>query len=47
MNRTISEIRYISESYVKAVEVQDDIDLIYYYVKKADGRWVINIPPLK
>ncbi len=45
-NRTISEIRYISETYVKAVEVQNDMDLIYYYVKKNNGKWIINIPPL-
>lgn len=43
-NRTISEIRYISETHVKAVDVQDDLDLIFYYFKKINGKWLVNIP---
>lgn len=44
--RRITEIRYVSETYVKAVDVQDDADLIYYYFRKVGGSWKVNLPPL-
>jgi len=43
---SISEIRYESSTLVKAVEVQDDADIVYYYFKKIDGKWFIHIPQL-
>lgn len=42
----ITEIRYESDIYVKAVEVQDDEDLIYYYFKKINGKWLVHIPAI-
>lgn len=42
----ISEIRYESNTYVKAVEVQQDQDLVYYYFKKINNKWQVHIPPL-
>ena len=42
----ITEIRYESTTYVKAVEVQEEQDLVYYYFKKIDGKWLVHIPPL-
>ena len=42
----ITEIRYESDSYVKAVEVQEDQDLIYYFFKKINGKWLVHIPQL-
>ena len=47
MGREVTEIRYISPSYIKAVQVtDDDKDIVYYYFNKIDGTWKINIPPL-
>lgn len=47
MGREVTEIRYISPSYIKAVQVTDeDKDIVYYYFNKIDGAWKINIPPL-
>ncbi len=45
--RTITEIRYVSETYVKAVDVQGNTDLIYYYFKKINGKWKVYLPPLE
>ena len=42
----ITEIRYESATYVKAVEVQEEQDLVYYYFKKINGKWLVHIPPL-
>ena len=42
----ISEIRYESSTYVKAVEVQEDQDLVYYYFQKINNKWLVHIPPL-
>jgi len=42
----ITEIRYESATYVKAVEVQEEQDLVYYYFKKNNGKWLVHIPPL-
>lgn len=47
MGREVTEIRYISPSYIKAVQVtEEDKDIVYYYFNKMDGTWKINIPPL-
>ena len=42
----ITEIRYESATYVKAVEVQEEQDLVYYDFKKINGKWLVHIPPL-
>lgn len=46
-NNKVDEIRYISKTNIKAVEVKDDgTELIYYYFVKKDGEWYVNIPKL-
>lgn len=46
-NRRVDEIRYISKSYVKAVQVKDDASIIvYYYFVKENGKWIVHIPEL-
>ncbi len=43
----VEEIRYISENFVKVVSVKNDSDLIFYYFKKENNEWKINLPPLE
>lgn len=45
-NRTVTEIRYISDNYVKAIEVKSDFDYVYYYFNKINEKWLIHLPPL-
>ena len=46
-NRRVDEIRYISKSYVKAVQVKDDSSIVvYYYFIKENGKWIVHIPEL-
>ena len=42
-----SEIRYESSTYVKAVEVQEDYNLVYYDFKKINNKWKVHITPLE
>lgn len=43
----VDEIRYISKTNIKAVEVKSDgTELVYYYFVKKDGKWYVNIPKL-
>lgn len=44
--RTVSEIRYISDTYIKAIQVQEEQDIVYYYFNKIDGKWMVHLPPL-
>lgn len=44
--REVNEIRYISETEVKAVQVHEDQDVIYYYFNKVNGKWMVHIPPI-
>ncbi len=46
IGRQIDEIRYISDSYVKAVQVTDSQDVVYYYFIKLNGIWKLKLPPL-
>lgn len=46
IDRKVSEIRYISPTEVKAVEVDDDKDIIYYEFEKINGRWLVKLPIL-
>ena len=43
-NHSVTEIRYISPEYVKAVQVREKNDIIYYYFVKQDGKWLIRLP---
>ena len=45
-NRTVEEIRYISRDSVKAVEVRDETDIVYYNFVKTNGKWLVRIPYL-
>lgn len=52
--KTVSEIRYISDSYIKAVQVQESekgkdnaLVTVYYYFNKINGRWMVHIPPIE
>ena len=39
----VDEIRYMSETSIKAVHREDNRDVIYYYFKKVDGKWFLSI----
>ena len=46
-NSQIDEIRYISRTHVKAVQIREDMpDAIYYEFKKENGKWLVYIPPV-
>lgn len=43
----VDEIRYISKSSIKAVQVKDDKSIVvYYYFTKINGKWLIHLPPI-
>lgn len=46
IGRQVDEIRYVSDSYVKAVQVTDSQDVVYYYFVKINGIWKVTLPPL-
>lgn len=46
-NSQIDEIRYISKTHVKAIQLREDLpDAIYYEFKKENGKWLVYIPPV-
>lgn len=45
-NSHIDEIRYVSKTHVKAVQVREDSDAIYYEFKKENGKWKVYLPPV-
>ena len=45
--RSISEIRYESSSSVKAVQVEDGEDIVFYYFVKSGGAWRLRLPPIE
>ena len=46
-NSQIDEIRYISRTHVKAIQLREDApDAIYYEFKKENGKWLVYIPPV-
>ena len=44
--RKVDEIRYASKTSVKAVQVREDTDIVYYYFNKINGKWLVHIPPV-
>ncbi len=46
-DRTVTEIRYISDKYIKAIQVQENQDIVYYYFNKINGYWMVHIPPIE
>lgn len=46
-NSNIDEIRYISKSNIRAVQIRDDkSELVYYNFVKKDNKWYVHIPTL-
>lgn len=46
MGKQIDEIRYISSSSIKAVQVRESTTVIFYNFKKINGDWRVELPPL-
>ncbi len=46
LNVTVDEIRYISSTSVKVVQVKDDQDIICYYFEKIKGEWMLILDTL-
>ncbi len=50
--REVTEIRYISDTYIKAVQVQkadkeknrEEQVTVYYYFNKINGNWMVHLP---
>lgn len=44
---TVDEIRYISKTNVKAVQVRKEEEkiIVYYYFVKINGKWYVQLPP--
>lgn len=42
--REVTEIRYISDTYIKAVQVQEEQVTVYYYFNKINNKWMIHLP---
>lgn len=43
----VDEIRYISTTNIKAVQVKEDYStVVYYYFKKINGKWYVHLPPV-
>ena len=45
-NKSIDEIRYVSRTKVKAVQVREDTDVVYYEFVKENGKWKVYLPPV-
>lgn len=45
--KEVTEIRYISDKYIKAIQVLESEDIVYYYFNKIDGYWMVNIPKIE
>lgn len=46
LNVTVDEIRYISSTSVKVVQVRGDQDIICYYFEKIKGEWMLILDTL-
>jgi len=45
--RSVDEIRYISKTNIKAVDVKDDKSIVVYYqFVKVNDKWLVHIPTL-
>lgn len=54
VGRSVSTLRYVSDSYVKAVqinqnetEIQEEKYTVYYYFNKIDGHWELHLPEIE
>ena len=46
-NRTVEEIRYIDKGKIKAVQVKDETDVVYYNFQKINNDWIVILPELE
>lgn len=46
IGRLVNEIRYLSPTEIKAVQVQGDKDIIYYEFEKIEGQWLVKLTTL-
>ncbi|MBQ5470737.1 MAG: hypothetical protein IIT58_01870 [Treponema sp.] len=44
--RKVEEIRYISLDSVKAVQMREEVDVVYYNFVKINGKWMVKLPAL-
>ena len=44
--RDVDEIRYISLDQIKAVQMREDQDVVYYNFIKVNGKWMVKLPTL-
>ncbi|MBQ7158575.1 MAG: hypothetical protein IJS09_03985 [Treponema sp.] len=42
--KKVTEIRYNSDKNIKAVQVQEDVDIVYYNFNKINNVWKVHIP---
>lgn len=45
-NHKVEEIRYVAIDNVKAVQVKDELDVVYYNFQKQNDEWMVTMPPL-
>lgn len=45
--RKVDEIRYISLDSVKAVQMHDNQDIVYYNFIKKDNKWMVKLPTIQ
>ena len=43
---TVDEIRYVSDTVVKAVQVKENHDVVYYTFEKIEGKWLLKLDTL-
>ena len=43
---TVDEIRYVSDTVVKAVQVKENRDVVYYTFEKIEGKWLLKLDTL-
>lgn len=46
IGRTVDEIRYVTEDFVKVVHVEEDKDAVYYTFIHKNGEWKISLPEI-
>ena len=44
--RDVDEIRYISLDQIKAVQMREEQDVVYYNFIKVNGNWMVKLPTL-
>jgi len=47
VGRTVDQIRYVTDSYVNAVQERDGKDIVYYTFRKVNGDWKVHLRTLE